>query len=81
MSKGKRVLSLNLRQTFLGHVVGGGKICMDKAKVQAIHECEPLKKVIELRSFLGLANYYRWFIRGYSAIAAPLTGLLKKNHS
>ena len=66
---------------FLGHVVGGGKIRMDKAKVQAIQEWEPPKRITELRSFLGLANYYRRFIRGYSAITAPLTDLLKKNHS
>ncbi|CAL1353302.1 unnamed protein product [Linum trigynum] len=52
---------------------------MDGAKVQAIQEWEPPTKVPELRSFLGLANYYRRFIKGYSKIAAPLTDLLKKD--
>ncbi|XP_028794242.1 uncharacterized protein LOC114749870 [Neltuma alba] len=65
--------------TFLGHIVGGGKLRMDESKVRAIQEWEPPRKVPELRSFLGLANYYRKFIKGYSAIAAPLTDLLKKN--
>ena len=65
--------------TFLGHIVGRGKLCMDLAKVQAIQDWEPPRKVIELRSFLGLVNYYRRFIKGYSSIAAPLTNLLKKN--
>ncbi|XP_025664647.1 uncharacterized mitochondrial protein AtMg00860-like [Arachis hypogaea] len=54
---------------------------MDQGKVKAIKEWEPPNKVSELRSFLGLANYYRRFIKGYSAKAAPLTDLLKKNHS
>lgn len=57
--------------TFLGHIVGKGKLRMDESKVMAIQEWEPPKKVPELRSFLGLANYYRKFIKGYSAIAAP----------
>ena len=51
----------------LGHIVGGVKLRMDKSKVQAIHDWEPPKKVPELRSFLGLVNYYRRFIKGYSS--------------
>ena len=63
---------------FLGHIVGKGKLCMDPAKIKAILEWEPPTKVTELRAFLGLVNYYRRFIKSYSAIAAPLTDLLKK---
>lgn len=64
---------------FLGHKVGGGQLKMDEAKIKAIQEWEVPTKVTELRSFLGLVNYYRRFIKGYSARAAPLTDLLKKN--
>ena len=48
-------------------------------KVKAIQEWDPSTKVPQLRSFLGLVNYYRRFIKGYSARAAPLTDLLKKS--
>ncbi|GER38202.1 polyprotein [Striga asiatica] len=54
---------------------------MDPAKIKAIEEWKPPTKVPELHSFLGLVNYYRRFIKGYSAIAAPLTNLLKKNQA
>ncbi|KAI5652974.1 hypothetical protein M9H77_30161 [Catharanthus roseus] len=64
---------------FLGHKIKGGKLMMEDTKVQAIQRWEPPTKVHELRSFLGLVNYYRRFIKGYSARAAPLTDLLKKN--
>ncbi|XP_012844529.1 PREDICTED: uncharacterized protein LOC105964566 [Erythranthe guttata] len=64
---------------FLGHIIGHGRLQMDGAKIKAITEWEPPTKVTELRSFLGLINYYRRFIKGYSARAAPLTDLLKKN--
>ncbi|KAL9256840.1 Retrovirus-related Pol polyprotein from transposon 17.6-like protein [Drosera capensis] len=64
---------------FLGHVIKDGNLFMEEGKVRTIQEWEPPTKVSELRSFLGLANYYRRFIEGYSAIVSPLTDLLKKD--
>nr|XP_018632992.1 uncharacterized mitochondrial protein AtMg00860-like [Nicotiana tomentosiformis] len=64
---------------FLVHVISNGELRMDEANVRAIYEWEAPIKVTELRFFLGLVNYYCWFISGYSAKAAPLTELLKKN--
>ena len=58
---------------FLGHTISHGEIRIDGNKVEAIKNWEAPTKVPELRSFLGLANYYRCFICSYSAIAAPLT--------
>ena len=52
---------------------------MDPDKVRAIHQWQAPKTVSHLRSFLGLVNYYRRFIAGYSRQAAPLTDLLKKD--
>ena len=63
---------------FLGHKIKDGGLMMDEAKVKAIRDWETPTKVTEVRSFLGLVNYYRRFIKGYSAKAAPLTDLLKK---
>jgi hypothetical protein len=63
---------------FLGHIIQQGCIRMDQDKVKAIEEWQPPSNVSELRSFLGLANYYRRFVKGYSKIASPLTELLKK---
>ena len=66
---------------FLGHLISKSEIRMDGAKVAAIRDWPALTKVTELRSFLGLANYYRRFIMGYSKIASALTELLKKRGS
>ena len=64
---------------FLGHRIKDGKLMMDESKIKAIQEWDPPTKVPQLRSFLGLVNYYRRFIKGYSTRAAPLTDLLKKS--
>ncbi|GJY64927.1 putative nucleotidyltransferase, ribonuclease H [Tanacetum coccineum] len=64
---------------FLGHKIKDRELMMDGAKIKAIQDWEPPSKVTEWRYFLGLVNYYRKFIMGYSAIASTLTDLLKKN--
>uniref|UniRef100_A0A1S4BUA7 Uncharacterized mitochondrial protein AtMg00860-like n=1 Tax=Nicotiana tabacum TaxID=4097 RepID=A0A1S4BUA7_TOBAC len=63
---------------FLGHVIEEGRIKMDQQKIQAITEWPPPKDIHALRSFLGLCNFYRRFVKSYSLIAVPLTELLKK---
>ena len=50
----------------------------DPAKVRVVQDFPTPTKLKELRSFLGLANYYRRFIKGFSNIAAPLNALTRK---
>nr|GEW33166.1 uncharacterized protein [Tanacetum cinerariifolium] len=64
---------------FLGHKIKDGGLMIDGAKIKAIQDWEPPTKVMELRSFIGLVNYYGRFIMGYSAITSSLMDLLKKN--
>ena len=51
---------------------------LDPQKVEAILNLKPPTSVTEIRSFLGLAGYYRKFIEGFSKIVAPLTRLIRK---
>jgi hypothetical protein len=62
---------------FLGHIVSENGMKPNPAKVAVIEEWPTPQTVYDVRSFLGLANYFRKFIRGYAAITAPLTDLLK----
>ena len=64
---------------FLGHIVSSSGIAVDPAKVSAINEWPEPTDVSTLRSFLGLANYYRAFVLNFSARTAPLTDLLSAN--
>ena len=64
---------------FLGHVVSGEGIRVDPKKVEAVVNWSRPTSVSEIRSFLGLASYYRRFIPGFSSIALPMTKLIWKN--
>ena len=64
--------------SFLGHIVYAEGIRVDPAKVEAVVNWKSPQNVTEVRSFLGLAGYYRIFVRGFSVIASPLITLLRK---
>ncbi|XP_041020385.1 uncharacterized protein LOC121262002 [Juglans microcarpa x Juglans regia] len=66
--------------TFLRHVISKDGISVDPGKVEAVVNWSAPRNVHEVRSFLGLAGYYRRFIDGFSKIAVPLTALTRKNN-
>ena len=65
--------------TFLGHVISSKGVQVDQNKISSILNWNVPKNVTEVRSFLGLAGYYRRFIKGFSKIALPMTQLLRKD--
>jgi len=66
---------------FLGHLVSRDGIKPDSHKIEAIQNWPVPRNVHELCQFLGMANFHRKFITGYSHFAAPLTELLKKEQA
>lgn len=64
--------------SYLGHIVSSSGVSTDPEKIRSIQEWPQPQDIRELRSFLGLARYYRKFIRNFALLARPLIDLLKK---
>ena len=67
------------RVAFIGHVISAEGVSVDPQKIEAVVNWKPPKNVSEVRSFLGLAGYYKKFVEGFSKITAPLTKLTRKD--
>jgi len=64
--------------SFLGHVISREGIQVDPKKVEAVSNWPRPTSVTEIRSFLGMAGYYRRFVQDFSRISAPMTKLIRK---
>ena len=64
---------------FLGHIITNKGILPDPSKIEAVKNYPVPQNLTHLRAFLGLASYYRRFIRDFSKISTPLYELLKKD--
>ena len=67
------------RVAFLGHVISTEGVSVDPQKIEAVVNWKLPKNVSEVRSFLGLAGYYKKFVEGFFRIAAPLTKMIRKD--
>lgn len=64
--------------SYLGHVISHKGVATDPSKVDIIQQWPTRSNAKEVRSFLGLAGYYRKFVRNFGIVSKPLTNLLKK---
>ncbi|WVZ70697.1 hypothetical protein U9M48_019340, partial [Paspalum notatum var. saurae] len=65
--------------SFLGHILSEKGVAIDPSKVEDVLNWKQPETVTEIRSFLGLASYYRRFIKNFTKTAKPMTSLTKKN--
>nr|AAC26240.1 contains similarity to reverse transcriptases (PFam: rvt.hmm, score: 116.22) [Arabidopsis thaliana] len=64
---------------FLGHIVSAEGVSVDPEKIEAIRDWPRPTNAVEIRSFLGLAGYYRRFVKGFASMAQPMTKLTGKD--
>jgi hypothetical protein len=67
--------------SFLGQIISEGGISVDPSKVKDVLSWNTPQNVSDIRSFLGLAGYYRRFIEGFSKTSKPMTELLVKGYT
>src|SRR6266498_168248 len=65
--------------SFLGHILSEEGVAVDPTKVEAVMDWQTPRNVPEIRSFLGLAGYYKRFIEGFSKISKLMIALLQKS--
>ena len=65
--------------TFLGHVFSKDGVMVDPFMIEVVKSLERPTYVTEVRSFVGLASYYRRFVKGFSSVASKRTNLTKKS--
>ena len=63
---------------FLGVIIGEDRVRMEKEKVQGVIEWPVPRSMKDVQKFLGLANYYRWFVKDFARIAKPLHEMMRK---
>ncbi|KAL0152326.1 hypothetical protein M9458_052049, partial [Cirrhinus mrigala] len=69
------------RIAFLGYIISPKGVAMDERKVNAVSNWPRPTTLKELQRFLGFANFYRRFIRGFSSVAVPLSSMIKKGNT